>query len=163
LPPWVWFAGVLAGIAWLQTTPRERAFPAIAVVPVIVLLIDPATPHHFTLWTPYQQIELEDEFFPGGEYKDSEIRVNHTGYQVIVNLSRDFLLRHPGLLKSAPEENPYNLAFRFTVRNPRVLIVGSGTGNDVAAALRNQSSAVDAVEIDPAILKLGRRHPEQPY
>ena len=35
------------------------------------------------------------------------------------------------------------------------MIVGSGTGNDVAGALRNGSSAVDAVEIDPAILRLG--------
>jgi spermidine synthase len=67
-------------------------------------------------------------------------------------------------MKEAPEDNPYNLPFRFTVPNPRVLIVGSGTGNDVAAALRNQSSAIDAVEIDPKILDLGRRrHPERPY
>jgi hypothetical protein len=34
----------------------------------------------------------------------------------------------------------------------------------VAGALRNQSRSVDAVEIDPAILALGKReHPEQPY
>ena len=68
------------------------------------------------------------------------------------------------MLDEAPDENPYNLPFRFTSPNPSVLIVGSGTGNDVAAALRNQSRAVDAVEIDPKILDLGRsRHPEHPY
>jgi SAM-dependent methyltransferase len=45
-----------------------------------------------------------------------------------------------------------------------VLILGAGTGNDAAAALRNGSPAVDAVEIDPAILQLGRlAHPERPY
>jgi SAM-dependent methyltransferase len=44
------------------------------------------------------------------------------------------------------------------------MIVGSGTGNDVAAALRHNSRFVDAVEIDPAILALGKReHPEHPY
>jgi spermidine synthase len=81
-----------------------------------------------------------------------------------VNLSSDFLGRHPGLLHEAPDENSYNLPFRFTSPNPSVLIVGSGTGNDVAAALRNQASIVDAVEIDPKILDLGRRHhPEHPY
>jgi spermidine synthase len=45
-----------------------------------------------------------------------------------------------------------------------VLVLGSGTGNDVAAALRNGASDVTAVEIDPMILQLGKKlHPEQPY
>ena len=163
LPPSVWFAIAIAGMALLQSAARARILLALSVVPVILLLIDPATPHHFNVWTPYQQIELKDEFFPGGELKFSEIRVNHTGYQMMVNLSADFLARHPGLLKRPADEIPYNLPFRFTNPHPRVLIVGSGTGNDVAAALRNQSSSVDAVEIDPVILKLGQRHPEHPY
>ena len=42
--------------------------------------------------------------------------------------------------------------------------MGSGTGNDVAAALRHDAGHVDAVEIDPTILRLGRLlHPESPY
>lgn len=46
----------------------------------------------------------------------------------------------------------------------RVLVVGAGTGNDVAAALRHGAAHVDAVEIDPTILDLGRTyHPERPY
>jgi hypothetical protein len=51
------------------------------------------------------------------------------------------------------------------VRNPgEVLVVGAGTGNDVAAALRHGATHVDAVEIDPVILHLGREyHPECPY
>jgi hypothetical protein len=37
-------------------------------------------------------------------------------------------------------------------------------GNDVAAALRNGASLVDAVEIDPSIVEFGRElHPEAPY
>lgn len=45
-----------------------------------------------------------------------------------------------------------------------VLIVGAGTGNDVSAALRNTSRTVYAVEIDPAIIELGKKlHFEQPY
>ena len=164
LPPAVWFTIVLAGMALLQSNRSDRIRLAAAIVPVALLLVDPSTPHHFNLWTPYQQIEVEDENFPNGELSRTEIRVNHTGYQVVVNLSPDFLDRHPGLLDEAPDENPYNLPFRFTSPNPSVLIVGSGTGNDVAAALRHRSRAVDAVEIDPKILDLGRRrHPEHPY
>ncbi|MGD0791485.1 MAG: hypothetical protein ABR920_06915 [Terriglobales bacterium] len=164
LPPAVWFIIVLAGMALLQAKRSDTIRIAAAVLPIALLLVDPSTPHHFNLWTPYQQIELEDENFPNGELSRTQIRVNHTGYQVIVNLSPDFLARHPNLLREAPDENPYNLPFRFTTPNPSVLIVGSGTGNDVAAALRHQSRAVDAVEIDPKILDLGRRrHPEHPY
>ena len=45
-----------------------------------------------------------------------------------------------------------------------VLIIGAGSGNDVAAALRQGAKHVDAVEIDPVIYDLGRRdHPNRPY
>ena len=46
----------------------------------------------------------------------------------------------------------------------RVLIIGAGTGNDVSIALAKGATHVDAVEIDPKILDLGRRlHPDRPY
>jgi hypothetical protein len=164
LPPAVWFTIVLAAMALLPSHRSDTIRLAAAVVPVAFLLFDPSTPHNFNLWTPYQQIEVDDKYFPNGELYGTLIRVNHTGYQSIVNLSSDFLARHPKLLTEAPDENPYNLPFRFASPNPSVLIVGSGTGNDVAGALRHQSRAVDAVEIDPKILALGRRlHPEHPY
>ncbi|MEM9658544.1 MAG: methyltransferase domain-containing protein, partial [Planctomycetota bacterium] len=44
------------------------------------------------------------------------------------------------------------------------LIVGAGSGNDVAGALRRGAERITAVEIDPAIVDMGRRlHPERPY
>src|SRR3984957_3332882 len=164
LPPAVWFTLVVAGMALLQSDRSASFRLAVAILPIVVLLVDPSTPHRFNLWTPYQQIELQDETSADGEVLRTDIRVNHTGYQMIANLSPEFMARHPQLLKEAPDENPYNLPFRFATPNPSVLIVGSGTGNDVAAALRNKSRHVDAVEIDPKILELGRRrHPERPY
>ena len=43
-------------------------------------------------------------------------------------------------------------------------MLGSGTGNDVAAAVRNGAGDVTGVEIDPVILQEGRKlHFEQPY
>src|SRR5437016_10974196 len=45
-----------------------------------------------------------------------------------------------------------------------VLIIGAGSGNDVSRALQWGAQHVDAVEIDPAIKRLGRQyHPDQPY
>src|ERR1019366_1328292 len=98
------------------------------------------------------------------ELSRTEIRLNHTSYQTIVNLSPDFLSRHPGLLTEAPVENPYNLPFRFAPPTPTARKRGGAPGKDVPAALPPQNRHVDAVEIDPKILDLGRhRHPEHPY
>ncbi len=79
-----------------------------------------------------------------------------------LNLSPPFVARYPFLRHNLEH---YDLAYRipnFPYRD--VLIVGAGTGNDTAAALRHGAQHVDAVEIDPAIVQLGRsRHPEHPY
>ncbi len=164
LQPWVWLGVVLAGFALLQAKPRDRSLLLCLLVPLVMLLHDPATRDHFSVWTPYQQIEYTRLYAQNGDFAEGTVKVNHTGYQAIVNLSADFLARHPKLLKEPEGENPYNVAYRFAKPSPSVLIVGSGTGNDVAAAIRHNSSVVDAVEIDPAILALGKReHPEHPY
>lgn len=164
LQPWVWLGVVLVGFALLQANAKDRAVFLIFLVPVVLLLHDPSSRDHYAIWTPYQQIEYSRAYAENGDFARGELKVNHTGYQAIVNLSESFLARHPTLLKEAPNENPYNMPFRFAAPSPNVLIVGSGTGNDVAAALRHKSSSVDAVEIDPAILQIGKReHPEHPY
>ena len=87
------------------------------------------------------------------------LNVNHDYHQRMLNLSN-------GSSESAftGKARPYyNLPYRF-VRPERVLVVGAGSGNDVASALRHGAQHVDAVEIDPLIIRLGRQlHPETPY
>jgi SAM-dependent methyltransferase len=57
----------------------------------------------------------------------------------------------------------YDFPFQFRQAR-RVLVLGAGAGNDVAAALRAGAENVTAVEIDPLVLDLGmRHHPERPY
>ena len=57
----------------------------------------------------------------------------------------------------------YEVPYAF-IRPTDVLILGAGTGNDVAAARRRGAQRVDAVDIDPGISEFGKRlHPEQPY
>lgn len=58
----------------------------------------------------------------------------------------------------------YALPHYIKPQAQNVLIVGSGTGNDVASALHHGAQHIDAVEIDPAILEFGKSiHPAQPY
>src|SRR5436305_14845747 len=54
--------------------------------------------------------------------------VNHVGYQYIVNLSPEFLARHPHVMGEPSKENHFNLPFRFGKATPSVLIVGAGAG-----------------------------------
>src|SRR5258708_15516352 len=61
--------------------------------------------------------------------------------------------------------NYYELPYWLYGHAPgHVAVVGAGTGNDVAAGLRNGAQKIDAIEIDPAILMEGKLgHPEHPY
>jgi len=163
LSPTVWLSCVFLGFAALQTNRTAQILMSSLALGAICLLHSATTPDHASYWSPYQQVEVDQERFPAGEWQDTLVVVNHAVYQKIVNLEQGFLQRHPGLLRERPEDNPYNLPFRFAAPDPKVLVVGAGTGNDVSASVRNGSRAVDAVEIDPVILSLGKSHPEHPY
>jgi len=63
-------------------------------------------------------------------------------------------------------EPQYGLPYTRRVRTSpgRVLVVGAGTGTDVALALSRGATRVDAVEIDPRLQQIGAQlHPDQPY
>ena len=117
-----------------------------------------------TRWSPYYRIDLspyEVASIGGGtDVAGQKLTVNHDYHQTALNLGDGYVRNHPAL------ESPrlaYDLPYRFAEPR-RVLIVGAGMGNDVAAALRHGAQRIDAVEIDPAILALGRDlHPERPY
>ena len=58
----------------------------------------------------------------------------------------------------------YDFPYKAHPALANVAVVGAGTGNDVAAALRAGAKHVDAIEIDPAIQLVGKLdHPEKPY
>jgi SAM-dependent methyltransferase len=136
--------------------------PAMALLALVVVLaaVAPAA----TRWSPYYRIDLSPLFAPSlaGDMDPAgySLTVNHDYHQRALNLDPAFVESHPETL--TPAYLSYELPYRF-VQPRRVLVVGAGTGNDVAAALRHGAEHVDAVEIDPAILELGGVHPEQPY
>lgn len=106
------------------------------------------------------------------------VRVNDDTYQTPLDLSAAAVARMPELA-AHQQQHDWPFLVRRQARRPfeerdaanpppepaqDVLVLGAGTGNDVAAALRAGVARVDAVEIDPEILRLGReRHPEKPY
>jgi hypothetical protein len=164
-PPVVWlllFASLLVAGIW--KIPRLR-WTALALSSVcLVLLSVPKGDGSAIHWSPYQKLSVKAAY-NGGEIVSYEVSTNDSWYQHILNYSPDFLKRHPELLSGHPIEwDPYNVPYRFSPSPRSVLVLGAGTGNDVAAALRNEAQQVTAVEIDPLILKLGRKlHFEKPY
>lgn len=168
-PPPVWF--LLTGAAALCFLPLKpvRAGTVnlvLALLPVVLTLVWP-TGAERTLWSPYYRIDLTTlraESAPG-VILGQELSVNKAWHQRMWNLDPAFVAANYAVAPAhfdtmlAEYDAPYSVAPALD----RVLIVGAGTGNDVAGALRAGAQQVVAVEIDPVILQIGREHPEQPY
>ena len=170
LSPLIW-VGVLfalgAGLLEGRASLLVAAVPAAALLGAHLAL--PAEPG-VVRWSPYQKLSTRPirTMGPGGVAISlgTLMEVNGTFYQRVVDLSPGYIARHMDLWPEAADLGymGYNLAYRVRPGPRNVLIVGAGTGNDVAAALRNGAGHVDAVEIDPVIVQIGRSlHPEHPY
>jgi hypothetical protein len=177
-PPAVWLlVGVAVAVPFFY---RQRWSLAVLVLLVCVLAFGPVRnlrDHNYdvkghslpqqTSWSPYYRITLFEIPPPQGWPRPAAylIDVNHDYHQKILDLSPEFMARNfPSAELNREGMKAYSLPYRLVPKPVRVLVVGAGTGNDVAAALRNGATHVDAVEIDPHLIELGRKyHPEHPY
>ena len=150
LPPWVWILPAFAGLVYFSAN-RMRDALILGCVLAVIAATEIRGP---VQWSPYYRITYVDG--AEGSYR---LDVDHDFYQDLLNLGPS---ANPVGLESP--RRYYDFPYAILPQCGRVLIIGAGTGNDVAAALRAQCASVDAVEIDPAIAKLGRKlHPERPY
>ncbi len=166
VPPALWFAVGAFGLAAyliLGSAPRWPLLVSLlSLVAVVAVVHADANSHPEGVsrhWSPYYEIETSPMMLrqqPVGY----NISVNKDSHQQALDLSD----RYNGEWLIAGRQRLYNLPYTL-VKPKKVLVVGAGTGNDVAAALRMAPGAtVDAVEIDPVIADLGRKlHPERPY
>ena len=165
-PPLLWVVVVAALGLWFFRRPLMLA--ALAVTVALVAAAPPAG-----VWSPYARIDFGPLLLPEEEGASALVQVgyaldaNRDSRQGALDLSVGFRELHPGISRHPVYRHAdlvHNLPFRVAPAHDSVLVVGAGLGNDVAAALRSGATRVDAVEIDPAILELGRRiHPEHPY
>ncbi|HEV2395568.1 MAG TPA: hypothetical protein VGS27_01325 [Candidatus Sulfotelmatobacter sp.] len=164
-PPWVWFlvAAFFSIVVFWRNKPARTALCLTFLICVALLAI-PDHRNATTYWSPYQKLSIQP-VYNKGQLEAYSLTTNDSLYQTIVNLSPEFVESHPATFQRHPlNQNSYNMPYRFYPAPPSVLVLGSGMGNDVAAALRNGAGRVEAIEIDPLILKLGRElHFEHPY
>ena len=100
------------------------------------------------VWSPYYRITVGAKTAA----QTIPVMVNGIPHQAITAAAR----------RPAIFYRPYTQAPGNPLNN--VLVVGAGTGNDVAGALRMGARHVDAVEIDPMIYRLGRQlNADHPY
>jgi spermidine synthase len=164
-PPAVWF--LLGGVmlVWFVWPVARLRWASVIVLAFCVGLtaIGPGGESK-DYWSPYQKLTMTP-MHQDGELIAYQLTTNGSWYQQILNLSPSFVASHPNYFKQEPVEwNAYNLPYHFYQDPPSVLVLGAGTGNDVAGALRNGAGHVTAVEIDPLILNLGKTlHFEKPY
>lgn len=111
-----------------------------------------------TLWSPYQRIDLSVYRDPArnNQFLGLELSVNRAFYQYFFNLIPGTVISDTELIGSSLRKD-YNLPFSFNSAED-VLIVGAGTGQNVSSALAAGAQHVDAVEIDPVILEVGRKY-----
>src|SRR6266566_5177003 len=160
-PIW-WFLLVVAGLSCFYFVSPDRARPlksfewaGLAALPLVVWLaaftpIDNHLHAHSDakdFWSPYYRINFQPA--------DLSLSVNGIYHQQMVSRSEDFpAYALPHLLNRDAGRPPF----------ADVMIIGAGSGNDVSRALQWGANHVDAVEIDPAIYRLGRQyHPDHPY
>jgi SAM-dependent methyltransferase len=149
LPPTVWFVPI-AALALYFAGWREPGQVMAAAATVLLAAVGAHGIPSFRAdisWSPYYKIVYAPE--------TRTIQGNNLSHQTMLPIGEHgpvYLLPH--LLNRDAGGKPFEEA----------LIIGAGSGNDVAAALRAGARRVDAVEIDPVIRELGRRHhPDQPY
>jgi spermidine synthase len=172
-PPFVWFA-VAAGLLLCLVAPhacdRSAQVDSGLLIALVVLgWFAGREPGALEVrWSPYQKLVVHEANSSDGGLMGLGkyvVTVNNAGYQAIIDLSPRNVGSDP---KRFPPEmrglSQYDIPY-LVHRHPRAaLIVGAGTGNDAAGALRQGVERVKAVEIDPAIIDIGRRyHPERPY
>jgi len=156
-PVW-WFLGVCLGLAYFLQGLPVQARSGLVWAPLAALVLILVVPRlggekgHEQFWSPYYRIDYDGA-------PQRYVAVNLIGHQQMN--SWDYAHGH-----AAPAYALPHLLRRHSGGQPfkDVLIIGAGSGNDVSRALHFQAEHVDAVEIDPQILALGKRdHPDKPY
>ena len=149
-PPVAW--GIVVGVLFLILR-RGGWLPLqlLAVVAIAFVLGRESIVPYFS-WSPYYKVAVTP---PAAERGTYDINVNGIPHQSIQSVET----------RRATDTSYFLPYERRVEKNPaEVLIVGAGTGSDVAIGLDQGAGHIDAVEIDPRLQQLGAQlHEDMPY
>lgn len=170
-PPWaLMLFAVVVMLAIIQISTKQRWLAAVVLGICVLLSFIPVKDFENSqvVWSPYQRLDLvpqEIKADPSGQHmvKGFMLTANHHPYQYALDLTPDLCSKWKigfGLLGL---QNRWMLPYQLRPADD-VLIVASGMGSDVAQALWYGAKSIDAVDIDPVIIRLGKQlNPLKPY
>ena len=150
-PSVVW--GVMVTVAFVTLIGKWQRYLAGAagLAMVAALLVETLSPG--ISWSPYYKIHTEDRVV--ADVPLTDISVNGVPHQIMRSAAQRLL-----------EEPQYGFPYERSPANSldNVLIIGAGSGSDVAIALSKGAKHIDAVDIDPRIMEIGQeKNPDHPY
>ena len=150
-PPLVWFT--IVGVLFIALLGRPATSVSVTLLlALLVMFVYPLRHDTGDFWSPYYKVSTALVVDQG--QRTWSVDVNGIPHQRLTSAA----------LRSS-EEPWYLQTYRQIPHRPgNVLIVGAGTGTDVAIALAQGATHIDAVEIDPTLLRFGRQHnPDHAY
>ena len=155
LPPIAWGA-VVAVLFVLLLGARERWWQWVMIAAVVLMLLGESLSSS-DVWSPYYKITTDNvtTTVDGHGYPGVSVSANNIPFQTLYSISTLHRI-----------EPFYFFPYRHVTRSSLsdVLVIGAGTGNDVGVALSAGARHVDAVEIDPELVALGKQYnPEHAY
>jgi len=151
-PPLVWF--VVSSVLFVVLLGSTgRSVSVALLIATVAMFAYPLLTEEGVFWSPYYQVSAF-ESPDGNDGTQWWLYVNGIPHQRLT--SADTRLA---------QEPYYGEPYRRVPRPPEnMLIVGAGTGTDVSIALANGVGHVDAVEIDPSLLRYGEQtNPDGAY
>ncbi|MDQ5966489.1 MAG: hypothetical protein QG625_2644 [Cyanobacteriota bacterium erpe_2018_sw_39hr_WHONDRS-SW48-000098_B_bin.30] len=171
--PWIWLLVAIAS-AFAYSNNRKLAF----MLPLVVASFFSS---QGAFWSPYGKLEIKpfevpaNSIFGQGNYM---LFCNNVYFHSATHVPEKTVFdeRDKGVDVSKEREDKEHLLlhaykwmklpYRFAPAHKDVLILGSGSGNDVSFGehLPQGPESIDAVEIDPVIGTFGQTiHPDKPY
>ena len=165
LPPYIWLILFLLGILPFLIQDKKASLISSSFLIIIIIWISvPRSVNELVIYSPYQKLTLQTlnsgvpNIRTADKYYQNIHRLNNATALALNTNRADTLelIEHIG--------QSYAIPYYFQKKLEDVLILASGAGNDIAAALVNEAKNIEAVEIDPVIQRMGVAiHPEKPY
>jgi hypothetical protein len=172
VPPTIEIVAISCVLAVLLAVTKKgnvASYLVLASIAVVCLL--PISNPPTTMWSPYYRIDfneinLDKKFVASGQPERLGILVvTNRGFSQCYTNKNQLELSEEGKKTEAAKllagflnvrKHYYGIPYLF--KEPHdVLILGAGTGSDVAEAVKHGAN-VDAVEIDPGVIELGQKY-----
>ncbi|MDQ1679798.1 MAG: hypothetical protein QOI42_657 [Frankiaceae bacterium] len=151
-PPIVWF-GIAMALFIALFGKLGMSVTVAVTLSLLVMLLYPLMHNKGDFWSPYYKVSTTQGVDSSGG-PQWQVNVNGVPHQRLTSAA------------TREKEEPYYLEpYKRIPNTPKsMLIVGAGTGTDVAIALQQGVEHIDAVEIDPTLQRFGsQNNPDHAY